>query len=741
LSNTGRRPIPVSDPCGGDREDGYAEGMAAEAHYRTCHLCEAMCGLKITLDGDRILRIEGDQKDPFSQGHICPKAVGIADIHEDADRLKMPVRRKGDRWMSISWEEAFDLVGEQIADLQDSFGRDAVATYWGNPIAHNYGSALHGQLLLRALSTKNNFSATSLDQLPHMLAAFEMFGNQLRLPVPDIDRTDLWVIIGANPVVSNGSIMSAGDVKSAIKKIQNRGGRVVVIDPRRTQTARLADEHIFIQPGTDAALLAAIVRHVIATDSVDMGPLADRIDGLPALTKAVEPFSIERAAATTGISPETIQQLADALIRAERAVLYGRVGLCTQPFGGLGAWLVNVINIITGRLDQPGGYMFPTPAVDLASLAGLLGRRGSFGRHVSRVHGLPEFGHEFPTPVLADEILTPGDGQIRGLIVNAGNPVLSCPGGERLDHALAQLDFMVAVDIYINETTRHADVILPPTFGLEHDHHDLVFHALAVRNSVKYSPAAWPKSEEQRHDWQIYSELARRIVSRRPSHGWRRLRQAALDPLLGWVARTEPARALDTLMRTGPHRLSLAKVKASPHGLDLGPLQPRLPDALETPGRRIPLAPLVFMEDMPRLIQRLETPAPALTLIGRRLLRSNNSWMHNSPRLTKGDTDCTLLMHPEDAQERGLNFGQMVRVSTDAGAVVVPLQSDEGLKRGVVCLPHGFGHQKIGVRLRVAEQVIGESSNDLIGPDLDPLSGVACLNDVSVEVGAVRDVH
>ena len=695
-----------------------------------------MCGLEITLDGNAIERVAADQRDPFSRGHICPKAVALIDLHDDPDRLKSPIYRHHDRWQSISWTAAFDLVAERLVDLQTQFGKDAIATYTGNPAVHNYGSILYGQLLRRALGTSNHFSATSLDQLPHMLAALKMFGHQLRLPIPDIDRTDLLLLVGANPFVSNGSLMTAGDVKAALKNIRRRHGRVVVIDPRRTETAQAADQHIRVQPGTDAALLAAMANHILTAHGPRLGRLAPFVDGIDSLRSALDPFAPDRVAPTTKIDAETIRRLADEFVAAPSSVVYGRVGLCTQPFGGLGAWLVNVVNAVAGRLDEPGGAMFPTPAVDLAGLAGRIGLKGSFAQRFSRVRGWPEFSGEFPTPTLAEEITTPGQGQIRGLVTSAGNPVLSSPGGGQLDEALSQLDFMVSIDIYVNETTRHANVILPPTFGLEHDHYDLVFHALAVRNSAKYSPAAWPRTDEQRHDWEIYAELARRIVGRRPATGLRRLAQAALDPIANVLGKTDPAQVIDLMLRGGPYRLSLKALKDAPHGLDLGPLRSQLPDVLATPDRRIHLAPDLFLHDLPRLSERLDEPPPELTLIGRRSLRSNNSWMHNSARLVRGKTPCTLLMHSRDAQQRQLVDGQSVRVATETGTVVVPLEVDDDLMPGVVSLPHGWGHRHPGVRLRVAEQLDGESSNDVIRPDVDPLSGTARLNDVPVEVTA-----
>lgn len=712
--------------------------MSNRTHFRTCNLCEAMCGIAIELDDNgRILSIKGDADDPFSQGHICPKAVALQDVYHDPDRLKRPLRRTATGWEEIGWEEAYDEVVANLRRVQAAHGRDAVGVYLGNPNVHNMGSILYAPNFIRALGTRNRFSATSVDQLPHHYAAFFMFGHQLLLPVPDVDRTDFFLMLGANPLVSNGSLMTAGGIERRLKALQARGGRLVVVDPRRTETAVLADTHLAIRPGSDAALLLALIHTVVAEDMVKPGRLADVTDGLGDLPALVAPFTPERVAATTGIPAATIRQLARDFATAERAVCYGRIGTSTQAFGGTTTWLINVLNLITGNLDEPGGAMFTLPAFDAVGMTTAFGAIGRYGRWQSRVRGLPEFGGELPVAALAEEILTPGDGQIRAMVTVAGNPVLSTPNGRQLDAAFARLEYMVAIDIYLNETTRHAHIILPPTTGLETDHYEVVFHVLAVRNTAKYSPALFPPGPDARHDWEILRDLRVRLEA---TGG--KLRRGKGDVF----HRLAPARVVDLGLRYGPYggwgrnlgkqALSLRKLKRAPHGVDLGPLRPVLLQRL--PASRIKLMPHLFVADLARVERELlngRGPADALQLIGRRQLRSNNSWMHNSERLVRGKDRCTLLMHPSDAAVRGLTDGQPVVVASRVGRVALPLELDEGMRPGVVSMPHGWGHGRDGTQLAVANAHPGVSINDLTDElAIDPVTGNAAFCGIAVAV-------
>jgi anaerobic selenocysteine-containing dehydrogenase len=639
------------------------------------------------------------------------------------------VVRDGSSWREVEWDAAFDLVASRIDGIRAAHGKDAVAVYQGNPTAHNLGLLTYGQLLLRTMGTKNLYSATSLDQLPHMLAAFLVFGNQLLMPVPDIDRCDLFICLGANPLASNGSIMSAPDVKSRLKAIRDRGGRVIVLDPRRTETAEKADRHLFVRPGTDAVLLLSMIG-VIFEEKLDrLGRLA--ATGVDDLRAAAASWSPDRAAGITGVSAEDIRELARALATTKRAVLYGRLGICTQEFGGLAAWLCYAINALTGHLDEPGGLMFTTPAIDPLPIAARIGFDEGFARWRSRVSGKPEFGGELPMTALAEEIETPGPGQIRALVTSAGNPVLSAPGGPRLERALETLDFMVSIDPYVNETTRFAHVILPPTSPLERSHYDLALNAFAVRNVAKYSPALFERPPHTRHDWEICLALWTRLGPARRLGPLSRLLQHGLGKL-------GPEAILEAGLRIGPHRLSLAKLRAAPHGLDLGPLESRLPKRLSTSDRKLHLAPREYLLDLGRLEQRWAEPARGLVLIGRRHLRSNNSWMHNSERLVKGPTRCTLLIHPDDAASRGVDHGGRARVSTGAGEIELPVEVSDEMMPGVVSVPHGWGHGRKGVKLGVASAHAGESVNDIIDPQvIDQLSGTSALTGQSVEVEAL----
>lgn len=739
-------------------------------HLRTCSLCEAMCGIEMTIEDGRILTIRGDDKDPFSRGHICPKAVALQDLHADPDRLRSPMRRTADGWQPVSWDQALDLVAQRLHAIQSAHGRDAVGIYLGNPTVHNLGALLFGPGFLRALRTRNRFSATSADQLPHMFAAYSMFGHQLLMPVPDVDRTGYMLMLGANPLASNGSLMTAPGIRRRLQALQARGGRLVVVDPRRTETARMADEHVFIRPGTDALLLLGILHTLLAEDRIRPERALAHCDGLESLRRGVAPFTPERAAAHTRVPADTIRRLARELAAAEAAVCYGRFGASTQAFGGLCQWAINAINIVTGNLDRAGGAMFTRPAVDLLNMPrGMGASRGSFGRWRTQVRGLPEFAGELPVAALAEEILVPGEDRIRALITFAGNPVLSTPNGAQLDRALASLDFMVSVDPYLNETTRHADIILPPISPLERGHYDLLLHVLAVRNTAKYTPRLFEPLADSRDDWEILLGLQERLQGLR---GQRRLRDRLMYAAL---RRMGADGLLDLGLRLGPYgvgrgNLSMRKLREAPHGIDLGPLAPCLPGRLQTPDKRIALAPALLLQDLARLAEAFPDAGAAhdlprsahdnghardaqqgpsreaasngsvdhddaLLLIGRRHLRSNNSWMHNVPMLMRGRPRCTLLMHPEDARRMGLAEGDTACVRSRVGQVLAPVEITDDIMPGTVSLPHGFGHHREGTQQTTARKHAGVSINDLTDETaIDALCGTAAFSGVPVRV-------
>ena len=733
----------------------------APVHYRACNLCEAICGIEITVQADQRLDIRGDKDDPFSRGYICPKAVALQDLHYDKDRLRHPVRRTPHGWQRLGWDEAFDEVARNLKRIHAVNGRNSIATYLGNPTVHNYGAMLFAPGFLRSLHTRNRFSATSVDQLAHHLTAYLMFGHQLLLPIPDLDRTDFFLILGANPAVSNGSLMTAPGMSRRLQEIRERGGKVVLIDPRFTETARLADRHLFIKPGTDVLLLLALLQVVFDEGLTRLSVLAAFTTGLESIARLVAEFPPERVASITGIDAVQIRLLAREFASARSAVCYGRIGVSTQEFGGVCQWLINVLNIVTGNLDRPGGAMFTLPAFDPITAPESMAPRGSFGRWHSRVRKLPEFGGELPVVTLAEEILTEGPGQIKALVTSAGNPVLSTPNGRELDRALAGLEFMVSIDPYINETTRHAHIILPPSTSLERTHYDVAFNVLAVRNTTKFSPALFQPDPETRHDWEIFVELQTRMEH-----------EGFLGNLVGGVKRKSikrffgPERILDLGLRFGPYGaklnpiskgLTLRKLKAAVHGIDLGPLVSCLPARLRTADKRIELAPEVLVQDVERVKTKFfdwdrgrparnslpgagHDPNGHLLLIGRRHLRSNNSWMHNSQRLVKGQpgkSRCTILMHPMDAAHRHLSPGQTVSVRSRVGSVAVPIEISDEMMPGVVSIPHGWGHDRLGVELEVAQQNAGESINDVTDNlTIDALCGTAAFNGTWVIVDA-----
>jgi anaerobic selenocysteine-containing dehydrogenase len=699
----------------------------------TCTLCEATCGIVVDVSGGRVTGVRGDADDPVSRGYVCPKVVAMRDLHEDPDRLRAPLVREGGSFREATWDEALARAADGLRRVRRAHGRDAVAVYQGNPTAHNLGLLTAGQLVFRTLGTKNLYSASSADQVPHMRAAHEMFGHVLFMPVPDIDRTDHWLVVGANPVVSNGSIMTAPDVKRRITELRARGGTLVVVDPRRTETAKLADRHVFLRPGTDALLFFALIHVVFEQGLARPGPHVAGVDELARLARG---FSPERVAPATGVPASVLRDLATDFARARRAAAYVRVGTCHQEHGTLASWLAWALAAITGNLDREGGLMWTTPAADLTRLAGMFGLRGH-GTFRSRVRGLPETGGELPVAVLAEEIETPGPGQVRALVTSAGNPALSAPNGARLERALATLEHMVSVDAYLNETTRHAHVILPPCSPLERPHYDLALNAFAVENVAKWVDAPLPPPPGALDDAEIATELGLRLRFGEPLGAARALAARA-------ARRLGSEAIVDALLRTGPYGvgrggLSVRALRARPHGVRLGPLVPRLPGLLRTERRKVELAPEAFIREVPALERLLAEPSPELVLVGRRHLRSNNSWLHNTRRLVKGPPRCTLLVHPEDAARRGLRDGQRVRVKSARGAVEVEIAISDEMMPGVVSLPHGWGHHRPGTRTAVATEHAGVSVNDLTDDArLDRLTGNAAFNALPVEVEAAR---
>jgi anaerobic selenocysteine-containing dehydrogenase len=740
--------------------------------YRTCPLCEATCGLEITLEDDHVTGIRGDAEDVFSHGFICPKGHALKGLHEDPDRLSAPLVRRGSDFEEVSWDEAFAEVDRRLQPILEGGNRDALAAYVGNPNAHNIDALIYGRVVLKALGSRNIFSASTVDQMPKHVSSGLMFGTINSIPIPDVDRTDHLLMLGANPLASNGSLLTAPDMRGRLRRLRERGGRVVVIDPRRSRTAEVADEHHFIRPGTDAHLLAAIARTLIDDGLASPGPLTQLCDGLERVDELVAPFTPEAVAAVCGIEPSVIRHLARDLAAAPTAAVYGRIGTCTQEFGTLASWLVDVLNVLTGNLDRPGGAMFTKAAAGAPNTRGAAGRgKGlAIGRWHSRVRGLPEVFGELPVACLAEEIDTPGEGQVRALFTFAGNPALSTPNAGRLRRALETLELMVSVDVYVNETTRHAHVILPAPSPLERSHYDLALYQLAARNVANYSPPLIEMRTSMQPEWQTTLRLAgiaagqgpdaditalddvviRGLVQRELQSSATQLTGRSADDLLAALEpRRGPDRVLDFMLRSGPYGdrfgadpdgLTLARLEQSPHGIDLGPLEPRLPEVLRTASGKIEVAPEPIVADVERLRASLEQRRNGgMVLIGRRQLRSNNSWMHNVEHLVRGPDRCTVHVNTADAKRLGLVDGDRARVSSDRGAIELPVEVTDGIMAGVVSIPHGWGHDDEEIKLRVASSHAGANSN-LLADELavDAVSGNAVLNGIPVELAPVR---
>ena len=703
-----------------------------QTHFRTCNLCEAMCGIVIQHDGEKVLSIKGDKNDPFSKGYICPKATALQDLHEDSDRLRHPVERTANGWKEISWLEALDKVAAGIQSVQKKHGQNAFGIYLGNPNVHNLGGMLTIKHLLSSIKTRSRFSATSIDQLPHHIVSMHLFGHMLRIPVPDVNRTQYMLIIGGNPLASNGSIMTAPNMRQKLKDIKARDGKVVVIDPRRTETADIASEHHFIRPATDVLLLLAMLNEIYLQGYADKAraknnraaALAPEIARIADFAKD---YSAESVADITGIAASEIKRLVKEFCEAESSVCYGRMGVSVQEFGLLSQYLIMVINIVTGRLDEVGGLMFPNPAVDVVNNSG----PGYLGKRHSRVSNLPDFNGDYPVVAMADEMLVEGAGQLKGFMTVAGNPVLSTPNGEKLDTAFANLNFMVAIDYFVTETSRHAHIILPPVSPLERDHYDVTFNNFAVHNVAKYSKALFAKKKSAKHDWQIYLELVKRLD-----------KKAALATKIERriVKTLGPKFMLDQGLRRGPYAgMTLNKLKKNPHGIDLGPLKRMLPQALKHKDKQIHLNVDFYQADLERVREMMQDyDDKQVLLIGRRHVRSNNSWLHNSYRLVKGKPRCTLMLHPETAKEYGIEDGQNVKVSSRVGSVIITAEVTDELMPKVVSIPHGWGHGRKGVKQKIAQAHAGVSVNDLTDDTLiDQLSGNAAVNGVPVQLEAI----
>jgi anaerobic selenocysteine-containing dehydrogenase len=725
--------------------------------HRVCPFCEATCGLAIEVEGQSVVSVRGDKRDPFSRGFICPKAHGVKELHHDPDRLRRPVKRTATGWEEISWQEAFDLVGEKLLAVRKEHGNDAIGMYTGNPVVHDLGALTYRPVLQQALATKSLFNSAAIDTLPKIVQTGLMFGRHFpaAVPVPDIDRTHHLLIVGANPMVSHGSLMTMPDAPKRLRGVIERGGKIVVIDPRRSETAKMASEHHFIRPGSDAAFLLAIVHTLFEEGLVELGAARDRVEGLDTVRTLAKEFAPEVVASHCGIAASEMRRIARELAAAESAACYGRLGTCVQEFGTLASWGCDLLNILTGNLDRPGGAMFSTPAAPIDAVLPR-GRGFAIGRWTSRVSGQPEVEGLIPSSTMAEEILTPGPGQVRAMVLLMTNPLRSAANSAQLERAFRSLDFLVAVDFYLNETTRHAHVILPAPAAAEQPGYEVGLYLLAVRNVAKWSQPIAPLPEGTPETWQVFSEIGARLlgISHLPRQAiddlvFRRFAEGAVAANSRWeglsadeiAAKIDggigPARIVDMLLRIGPYGdgfgrkpdgLTLARLRGEPHGIDLGPLQPHLGEVIHTESGLIDLAPAPMTADLERLRARMAQRSDSLLLIGRRDMRGSNSFMHNLPALVKGRDRCTLQVSREDAERVGLEHGGEARVTSRVGSVVAPVEVTDDLMPGVVSLPHGWGHDEPDSALRVARAHPGVNTNLLTDDQAyDSASGTAVL--------------
>jgi anaerobic selenocysteine-containing dehydrogenase len=718
----------------------------------------------LTIEDGRVTGARGDRDDVFSHGYICPKGASFAELDNDPDRLQAPLIRRDGELVETSWAQALAAAAAGLGRVQAD-PESSVAVYLGNPNAHTIAGGLYAPQLVRALKTRNVFSASTLDQMPKHVACGYLYGNAFAFTVPDVDRTDHLVVIGANPLVSNGSIATAADFGGKLKALQRRGGRLTVIDPNRTRTAAMANRHIAPRPGTDAALLFAVVNVLFDEDLIDadLGGLAPHVIGVEQVQAMALEFPPEAVAEHCGVDAQEIRALARDIAAGPRTAVYGRMGTSTVRFGTLTSWLVDVVNVLTGNLDRPGGAMFPTSPISGAPRPARPGRGFTTGRWHSRVSGHPEVASELPTALLPEEIETPSAGQVRALLTVAGNPVLSAPDGDRLSAALDGLEFMVCIDPYLNETTRHADVILPPPPPSHSPHFDVALAGVAVRNNARYSPPVFALPDDRPDEVEIICRLALGILGVGTDADPKLVDDQIISAVLGKEV-ADPAspvsgrsvaelaamlpegpgyeRRLDMMLRLGPfgdafgansEGLTLQTLKDNPHGIDLGPLTTRIPEVLRTPSGKLELAPEPILADIPRLQAALSAEDSGFLLIGRRHLRSNNSWMHNLPALAGGTNRCTLQIHPDDAARLGVTDTAVV--TGPGGKLEVPVEITDNIRPGVVSLPHGWGHTAPGTRLSVAATQAGVNVNGLLDSSLlEPLSGTAVLNGVPVEV-------
>ncbi|WP_439032242.1 molybdopterin-dependent oxidoreductase [Gordonia terrae] len=732
--------------------------------HRICPLCESTCGLLVELSGRTITRVAPNPDDVLSAGHSCAKGLGLGRVEGDPDRVRTPLlRTPGGGFRAVGWEEAFAEIERRLTEfVLDDPGTCAV--YHGNPAAHHLDATFYLGELIAALGTRHVYSPASVDTWPKNLAHMALYGTGLGMSLPDIDRTDHLLILGSNPMVSNGSTVTAPGMHARLAALRERGGTLVVVDPVRTRTAEVADVHVPIRPGTDALFLLAVLS-VIAEEGLSRPErIPDVVDGVEEALELAREFTPDSVADACGVDAEMIRLVARGFAGAPAAVAHSRIGTCMQEFGTLANWLVEVLTIVTGNLDRPGGAMFSLPAAGGQNTWPVTRPPTlMFDRWRSRVRGLPEAMGELPAVCFAEEILTPGPGRTRALITLAGNPARSLPNSGAIEEALDALDFMVSVDCYLNETTRHADVILPPPPLLTRGHHDVTLSHFQIRNVARYTPPLLELGDDELAEWQILLRLAgiargtpeRRVEELDDEVAAVAVRRAArlagcdTDRAARAVAgRSGPQRLLDLRLRSGPYGdrfdggegLTLAVLESRPDGVDHGPLRPRIPEVLRTPNGRIDLCPELITSDLDRLRARRPDPDGGLLLINRRQRRGMNSWLHNAlPQPDSGQ--CALLMSPPDAARLGLVDGDRVAVTSATTTVAAELRIDDALRPGVVSMPHGWGHDGPHLQTPRAEAMPGTNYNALVADTthLDVPTSSPVFNGVPVSVTLMNE--
>jgi anaerobic selenocysteine-containing dehydrogenase len=716
--------------------------MDAEQRITFCRICEAACGLVATVEDGRVTALRPDPAHPLSWGFACPKGIAMTEVQNDPDRVLSPLRRVDGRLEPCSWDDAIADIGGRLRSLRDREGLSAAGWYMGNPSAFSSSHPLWVKGFLDAIGSRHYYTASSQDVSNRFAASALLYGSPVVVPIPDLERTSLLLMVGANPLVSHGSLLTAPRIRERLNAIVERGGRVVVADPRRSETAR-AFEHLPVRPDSDAWLLLSLLHVLFAEDRVDRDALRRQARDADWLEDLAARFPPPAAAERSGVAPGRIRELARALSEAEGAAVYGRTGSCLGRFGTLVAYLLDALNVATGNLDRPGGAVFGHAAISLDDVAHRAGL-ATYDSHRSRVGDLPEVLGSLPASLMAREITEPGEGQLRALFVSAGNPVLSVPDGRALEAALAELELLVSIDFYVNETAaRHADYVLPATTFLERGDMPLALMGFAVRPYVQWSDPVVEPAGEAREEWEIIDALSREL-------GVVPLTPAALRRLPGPLARrVTPERLLDLLLRTGPDGdwfglrrggLSLGRLRREPSGVALRDEVPTgvLRDKVRHPGGRVRLRHAAIGEE----VERLAADGPGdgefpLRLIGLRELRSHNSWMHNSPKLMAGDRSHSARVHPADAERVGVGEGEPLRIVSASGSVEVAARLTDEVMEGVVALPHGWGHAGGWRRANAAG---GVNSNELASAapeDLEPLAGMAHLNGIPVRLEAV----